>query len=115
MEEIVQKIKERVEGRIYDLSDEKATQQQIEEALSDMNISREYRLSATHVVDFLVEGLAVEVKVKGQATAILRQCESYCEYDDVKGLLLITSRSMGFPEEINDKPCYYISLSKGML
>ena len=115
MEETIKKIKESIEGRIYDLSDEKATQAQIEQLLSEFEVSREHRLSQHHVVDFMIDGVAVEIKVKGQATAILRQCEKYCSFDEVKALVLVTGRSMGFPEELNGKPCYYISLSKGML
>lgn len=115
MEELVSKIKDIVSGIIYDLSNEKSTQKTIGELLKDLNVESEYRLSNKDIVDFFIEGLAIEVKVKGNAVAILRQCERYCEHEQVKGLLLITSRSMGFPKEINGKPCYYISLSKGML
>ena len=110
-------IKARIEGYSYNLADEKDVQSQIEKNLKGLDFTREYRLSKEDIVDFLRvdDGIAIEVKIKGQATAIFRKCKKYCSYDKVKVFILVTSKSMGFPQDIEGKPCYYISLSRGML
>lgn len=76
---------------------------------------REYRLDAKNRPDFFVYEHAVEVKIKGSAKAIYRQCERYSAFPQVKGIYLITNKSMGFPETLNGKPCYIINLGKSWL
>lgn len=46
---------------------------------------------------------------------IYKQCERYANFDQVKQLVLITNRSMGFPETINNKPCYVINIGRAWL
>ncbi len=103
----------------YSLHSEKFVQTEIYNILRDhssFSVKREYRLSNKHIIDFIIDdGIGVEVKVKGSAVSILKQCESYCGYDDIHTLILITSKSMGFPCSIKTKPCYYFSLSRAML
>lgn len=76
---------------------------------------REYRLDAKNRLDFFLEGIAIEVKIKGGAKDIYKQCERYCAFDEVRSLILITNRSMGFPPEINGKPCYVLKLGRSWL
>lgn len=77
--------------------------------------AEEYPLDPKSRLDFFLDGIAIEVKIKGSAKAIYRQCERYCGFDEVKTLILVTNRPMGFPEELCGKPCYVISLGKGWL
>lgn len=77
--------------------------------------NREYKLDPVNIPDFFIDGTAIEVKIKGNARQIYRQCERYCQFDDVKNLILVTNRSMGFPKEINGKPCYFVNLGKAWL
>ena len=63
----------------------------------------------------MVDSVGMEVKLKGAAMAIYKQCERYCSYPKVEELILITNRSMGFPKEINGKATYLLSLGKGWL
>lgn len=114
---IIQKIDKLLSGWNFDLYKEKDVQKQIFEILSEeFDITAEFRLSPKNICDFMIENeIAVEVKVKGSKTGIYRQLKRYCEFDKVKCLLFITSRSMGLPPDINGKPVYYISLSKNML
>lgn len=100
------------------LTDEKITQVQIADLLTEHEIPyvREYRLSDEDIVDFLVDdSLAVEIKIKGQKRAIYRQLQRYAAHERIKGLVLLTGVSMGLPEEINGKPSYIGSLSRGWL
>ena len=104
-------------GQRFDLSSEKALQIEIKERLFETGVlaEKEYRLSIKDIPDFFCDGIAVEVKIKGSATEIFKQCQRYCEFDQVKELLLITNRSMGFPKEINGKPCYVLNLGNAWL
>ena len=105
--------------------DEKETQKAIERIFFDNKwlFYREYRLDEKNTPDFLVatsllpivKGIAIEVKIKGSARKIYKQCERYCQFESVSELLLITNRSMGFPKEINGKPCYFLNIGKAWL
>ena len=108
-------ILEKLKGIRFDLSSEKYLQSQIREQLSDLDIKDEYRLTPTDIVDFFIDGLAIEVKIKGSATLIYRQCVRYMNSEKTTSLLLVTNKSMGFPEEINGKPCYVLNLGKALL
>jgi len=98
---------------------EKETQKVIEERFLENEIPfiKEHRLDAQNIPDFFIdtEGIAIEVKVKGNAKKIYKQCERYCKFDSVKKLILVTNKSMGFPKEINGKDCYFINIGKAWL
>lgn len=80
------------------------------------SIKREFILDDENIIDFLIDGeIGIEVKIKGQRRQIFRQCERYCSFDQIKKLLLVTNKSMGFPEQINGKDCYVINLGKAWL
>ena len=101
----------------YDLSHEKVTQAQMHAWLRRHNyeFEREHHLDATNIPDFFHEGIAIEAKIKGGKMAIYKQCERYCEFEAVRVLILCTNKAMGFPAEINGKPCYYINIGKAWL
>ena len=109
-------------NRRFVLHDEKLLQDEIYNALLTKiyknDIKKEYHLDDKNesIIDFLVYGhIGIEVKIKGQKRAIYRQCERYCSFDDIQQLILFTNVSMGFPEQINDKDCYLINMSKAWL
>ncbi len=114
---MVNEIVEILSKHRFVLDNEKEAQYQIGLVMhgNDINTEREYRLDKKNIPDFFIDGLAIEVKIKGNAKSIYKQCERYCKFDQVKELLLITNRSMGFPKEINGKPCYYLNLGKAWL
>lgn len=76
---------------------------------------REKRLDPKNRIDFYCQGVGLEVKVKGQAPAIYKQLKRYCAFDEVENLILVTTRSMGLPETINNKPCYVVRLGMAWL
>ena len=101
-----------------DVQDEKHLQQQIADAFfsASYDHEREYRLDGSNIVDFMLPGkIAIEVKIKGSRREIFKQCERYCHFDEVSELILITNRSIGFPKEINRKPCYVMALGRSWL
>lgn len=101
----------------FSLESEEELKLQMAKVMQDNDIpfKREYRLDPKNKPDFMVFEYAVEVKIKGAAKAIYRQCERYSTFDEVKGLYLITNKSMGFPETLNGKPCYVINLGRSWL
>lgn len=101
------------------LSDEKSLQLEIAQCLQAAGLTflKEHPLDEHNRPDFLFTsaGVAIEVKIKGSARDILSQCVRYASFDQVKAVLLITNRSMGFPKEINGKPAYYFKLGRAWL
>lgn len=109
-----------LEGFRFSLQDEKRLQEEIDiifhQKLPLDQIDREHRLDNKNIPDFLLFGnIAVEVKIKGSKKEIYKQCVRYCEFDRVQELILITNIAMGFPEQINNKNCYFFNLSKAWL
>jgi hypothetical protein len=101
----------------FQLADEKRLQGEIEGLLLAKCIpfEREYHLSKAACIDFMVDGIGVEVKTKGSARNIFRQCEKYCAFQAVTQFILLTNRSMGLPESIMGKPAYLINLGRAWL
>ncbi|TXI03120.1 MAG: hypothetical protein E6Q76_14335 [Rhizobium sp.] len=99
------------------LHDEKLTQSEFAHALdaAGFGFEREVPLSKRDCVDFMLGGLAVELKIKGRASAIRRQLDRYATHDRVKAVCLLTARAVLLPDQINGKPAYLVSLSQGWL
>lgn len=106
-----------IERSRLSLSDEKVTQRDIEELLQPwVPFERECRLSDSDIVDFLVDGkVAIEVKIKGQPAAFVRQLARYAAHDKVRELVLVTARAIQLPPTINGKRVLTASLGKGWL
>ena len=103
--------------RFASLEDEKRLQAEIMQALQDAGIPavREYSRDQVNIFDFYIDGIVIEVKIKGAKRAIYKQCERYSLLDYCRDIILVTNVSMGFPSEINEKPCYVINLGKAWL
>jgi hypothetical protein len=72
---------------------------------------REVRLGGADRIDFLFRsGLGIEVKVKGQATAVWRQLRRYAVHNDrVRALLLVTTiarHAAGSPADLDGVPVH---------
>lgn len=113
----MQRIKDFIASHRFPLTDEKETQAKMEEALIAAGIpfEREVRLSDEDTVDFMIDSVAVEVKLKGSPTAIYRQLERYARHDCVAAVLLVTARSMTLPPQIHGKRASVSSLSRAWL
>jgi hypothetical protein len=79
-------------------------------------VSREYTFGPSERVDFLVDGggwrLAVEVKIKGSASAVERQLSRYARQSGVTGVVLVTTRSTHImPPDIEGVPVAVACLS----
>lgn len=100
-----------------DLSSEAALKMQMRALFSKHGLLYipEYVLDAKNRPDFFLDGVGIEVKIRGAKMAIYRQCERYCAFDAIKELILVTGTAVGMPEKINNKPVYYVSLGIGWL
>jgi hypothetical protein len=119
MNEILLKIQRAIKGKRLSLGDEKRLQGEIETSFisHDIDFEREVRLDKKNIVDFMVEGLAIEIKIKsgGSSMQIYRQLERYTEFSNVEAILLMTAKVISLPESINGKQVFVLSLSRTQL
>lgn len=104
-----------IKSHRFNLTDEKTTQAEIFPFIQYLGFEKEYHLDSENIPDFFADGIAIEVKIKGQKAAIYRQLKRYSVFEEVHALILVSGRSMGLPGIINDKPCYYINLTRAYL
>jgi hypothetical protein len=101
-----------------DLSNEKRAQADVEKVLtlSGIPFQREVRLSSEDVVDFFVEGVALELKLKGaKKKEVYRQLCRYAKHPSVTVLVLASNLSMGLPAVIEGKDAYFVKLGEAWL
>ena len=112
-ENIINKILATIDQYKFYFQNEKDLQSKIEKILLEnkIKISREHSLDNKGVVDFFYEGVAFEIKIKGQKKSIYRQCRDYLSHPSVKALVLISSFNMSLPKEIEGKPCFTYRLN----
>lgn len=119
MTEHIQSIANAIKGKRFNLQDEKELQIQMFKCLISLPIrtEKEHHLDENNIPDFFFpdQGIALEIKIKGSARKIYSQCERYAAFAAVQAIILITNRSMGFPNKIIGKPSYYIKLSNAWL
>lgn len=67
---------------------------------------REVSLSPADRIDFLGEGVGLEVKVDAPTAAVIRQLHRYAQSEQVSALVLLTNRArhLSIPREMNSKP-----------
>lgn len=101
----------------FPLSDEKVLQAAMADAFTARRIpfEREVHLGPCDVVDFMIEAVAIEVKIKGARRLIYRQLERYAEHTRVQVLILATNVPMGLPPMINGKFTFIAQLGRGWL
>lgn len=68
-------------------------------------------------LDFFIDGVAIEVKMNGSLSALLRQVHRYMAHEEITGLIVITTRLKlaRLPENINGKPAVVVCLAGGSL
>lgn len=106
-----------IQCRRWPLTDEKTLQAAMAEELARAGVeaSREVNLGDGDIIDFVIGDVGVEVKIKGQRRAIYRQCERYCQHEEIRSLVLATNAAMGMPSDINGRSILVASLGRGAL
>lgn len=99
---------------------EAIVQDQIERALRKEGVAfeREVELAPGDRIDFMIEGVGVEVKTKGTRAQIIRQLARYIRNDRIEEIVLAaTSRRVlaGMPDEITGTPVTKHLLQGGLL
>lgn len=81
-------------------------------AKAGLRVEREVVLAKTDRVDFLVDGIALEVKVDGSLSAVTRQLHRYAQHDRIRELVLVTTlmRHRVVPTGFNGKPITVVHL-----
>jgi hypothetical protein len=117
IEAAVQPILQTLRSRRYPLFDEKETQRAIAAAFAEDGIvvERERRLGTGDIIDFVAGAFAIEVKVKGQKTAIYRQLARYAKRPEIEAIVLASNLAMGLPQVIEGKPAFFVHLGKAWL
>jgi hypothetical protein len=78
----------------------------LEEAWGD-RVKREVRLSRADRIDFMVDSVGVECKVKGGQHELIRQLLRYAEHPAITELVLVTTlhrHAVGLPAKVLDCP-----------
>lgn len=79
-------------------------------------VDREVRLGPQDRVDFMVGGIAIELKVKHTLAQVLRQLERYAEHARVTELMLVTTKSghLHIGTSVGGKPLRVVWLRRGL-
>lgn len=97
--------------------DEAELQLAVERLLGALGVpfTRERRLSARDRVDFFLEGgIALELKVKSDASSLLRQVLRYAAHDVVLEVIAAstTHHVLALPDMVHGKPLHRIQLRR---
>ncbi len=76
---------------------------------------REVRMGLHKRPDFVICGIAVELKIGGGAMAILRQLKRYADTPEINGVVLVTTRPVNLPETLGGKPLRGVNLWRNLL
>ncbi len=108
-----------IQRQRFDLSTEKNMQYQMTQVLVANNIEfeREKSLSKRDIPDFLVAGgIVIECKLRGaRRMDVYKQLCRYAEHEQVSVLILASNLTMGIQPELNNKPVFFASCSRGYL
>lgn len=80
------------------------------------NVNAEVVLSPTDRIDFLVDGIGIECKLKWSRSKVAAQLMRYADSPRIKALILVTTSAIlarGWPDRINDKP-FAVHLVRGL-
>lgn len=106
-------------GFRYRFTDERDLQDGIERVLrsSGSPYRREPVLSAPDRPDFLVDDIAIEIKIQGSLSQLLRQVSRYATHDEVHGILVVGTPVwlVQVPGEIVGKPMASLRLLGSLL
>jgi hypothetical protein len=104
-------------GCRFPLSNEKLLQAAIQEEFDAHGVehSREHRLSAADIPDFMVGRIVIEIKIKGSKRNIYAQIKRYAEHAEVDELILVTNVPMGLPAKVEGKPVHLVNLARAWL
>lgn len=117
MDPLVATVERVLSGHRFRYDDERQLQTGIETALraAGLDVQREASLGAAGTIDFLIDGLGIEIKVRGSRAEVTRQVHRYLQHDSVIALLLVTTRAelSRIPPLISGKRVFTHHLTSG--
>jgi len=80
-----------------------------------LNVTREAALGDAGTIDFLIDDLGVEIKVRGTRADVTRQVHRYLQHASIRGVMLVTTRAelARLPPTISGKPVFTHHLVSG--
>lgn len=115
---MIDKIIKEIKTYKFNLLDESILQGQLYDfVLKDKAFLKEFYLNPKSRIDFFNphEKIGIEVKIKGSAVKIYRQCERYIKTHKLDHLILLSSKAMGMPDEIEGIPITVVILGDSWL
>jgi hypothetical protein len=97
------------------------TERQLQDQLENifqadhLEFQREYILTKADRLDFLIDAVAIEVKIGGSINTHLRQLKRYNDHAAIRGGILIGTKPFDMPDSLSDKAVALINLSKHRL
>jgi hypothetical protein len=113
---LLERVLNTLENYNYPIHDEKILQEEIAIAFKAEGIPflKEVSLNELGVIDFMVEDIGIEIKIKGQKMSIYRQLERYAKSPLIKTIILANVKSMNLPSTISGKKTYFIQIRGGI-
>jgi hypothetical protein len=80
-----------------------------------LNVTREAALGDAGTIDFLIDDLGLEIKVRGTRADVTRQIHRYLQHDAIRGVMVVTTRAelARLPSTISGKPVFAHHLVSG--
>lgn len=107
-----------IDGCRFTWQDERQLQDGLEDALTQagLTVHREVVLAPHERIDFLVDRVGVEVKVKGAPHTVARQLQRYAHSDRIDALVLVTSRAqhLTLPDQVAGTPVRVVFLGAAL-
>lgn len=94
--ELTQLVATMLRGHTFRYENEKMLQHGIEEALTGLPVTPEFRIDGRSRIDFIVElspfTIGIEIKVSSSPAEVARQLRRYLKSDQIDGIVLMTTR-----------------------
>ena len=108
---LLNEICERLSSARFNYNNEAELQAALAQHLASFQPRAEFRLNERDRIDFVIEGIGIEVKVDGSRAAVLRQLHRYAHSGLLDALILVTTRTRHvMPTELNKIPVVTVSL-----
>ena len=96
----------------FDQSSEKRMQDGVAEILkaNDIDFIKEHQFSRKDRMDFFIPklGIGIECKIKGGEVALIGQVLRYAQHEEVKEIMVVTTKHHNLPLTANFKPVHVI-------
>jgi hypothetical protein len=96
---------------VFHFGTERELQDGIASVLAEIGPHREWAIGGDRP-DFFIDGVAIEVKVDGSLSSLVRQCYRYAQLDEVVAIVVVTNRHRlaRLPAAMNGKPVLVVKV-----